>query len=181
MVEYYEPKIAPKQDLEPQKPDRFRRFLIWVALPVLSTALILFMALKYDEIVVEKDGNAVLSEKRLKQLDKQLKQLDEAEQYVLLATEAGWYICLNCASGKIFLHAGEVWKYGVTIKRQGGRYTSEYLYHNNLEYLVEFRGTIHACLIQEKVKIFYYPMLPENMNRPTGQRLAHPPGNKSAR
>jgi hypothetical protein len=44
------------------------------------------------------------------------------------------------------------------------------------EYLTEFKGTLSECIKEEKRKIYYYAILPENLKR--NNPLIRPPGNK---
>jgi len=75
----------------------------------------------------------------------------------------------------IYLTVGQIWKYGFTTKNEKGRYQKS-LESKNLFYLVEYEGTITACMKEEKRKIYYYALLPENLTRETP--LIRPPGNK---
>jgi hypothetical protein len=139
------------------------------------------MALTYRDIIEMFDGEPGLNRKREKALKKQISEIENAVQYVLLTTSDDWYECYLCPSKKIYLLKGEVWKYGVTRKGERIRYTSEFPAKNNLVFIIEFEGDYAACLIQEKIKIFNYPLLPENQKRPEALKLAYPPGNTSAK
>lgn len=122
------------------------------------------------------DGKIQLAKWRKDKLRKALKELDEAEQYVLVAKRTGIYPCHSCPnSSTIYLETGQVWKYGFTTKSEKGRYQRA-LESQNLFYLVEYEGTITACLKEEKRKIYFYALLPENLKRETP--LIRPPGNK---
>jgi hypothetical protein len=164
----------------PDNPNRKKknRFPGWL---ILLVGFSLFMALKFTDVVTFKGDEAALSEKRNHELEEQLKKLDGAEQYVLLSTVDGWYERYHYPSMKIFLHQGDVWKYGVTIKGKKGRYSFHYYADRNLKYVMEFSGTLQACIAMEKIKIFNCPLLSENLKRPEAERLTHPPGNKRAR
>lgn len=155
----------------PQKP-------IWLLLLILVTFLsgLVWAVLKFDEVVIQKeDGSFELAPKRLKKLEKELAALDNSEQYALVALENGYYPCLTClTTDTIFLFRGEVWKYGVTKNGEKGRYKGQ-LPAPNLDYKIEYIGSTHECQRLEKVKIYNYPLLPENLKRI--QRLARPPGN----
>jgi len=99
------------------------------------------------------------------------------EVYALLARNNGWYPCYNCTdSVKIYLHKGEVWKYGKTCLGQTGRYSQYYLLNNKLDYKRINSGTEADCLIEEKKLIYAYPTLPECIKR--GFLIIRPPGCK---
>ncbi len=101
--------------------------------------------------------------------------LDFCIQYALIAAENGYYPCYNCPEGQIFLHVGEVWKYGQTCNGVSGRYPNG-LPFKNLFFQPQFYGNQQACLIEEKLKIYAYPALPECLKR--NIKLIRPPGNK---
>ncbi len=133
--------------------------------------------LNFGELVEWENGVPRLSKKHQMQLERELLEMDEASQYVLIADKEEVFPCQRCPSKSIFLRAGEVWRYGVTRKGQKGRYSDEYLNENNLIFLVQTRGNLQQCLKQEKIRIFNYPLLPENIARSPKERLAKPPGN----
>lgn len=127
--------------------------------------------IRYNE-----DGEAELSPERKEKLARELDELEEAEQYVLLARFDKMYPCFNCKEkSSIFLTKGLVWKYGVTIKREKGRYGNK-LFQEGFIYLVQYKGLLHQCFQKEKLKIYNYAILPENLIRPIP--LIRPPGNK---
>jgi len=145
--------------------------LIVVGLLLLSGALIL-------KVVFNSEGEASkLSPKEEAKLQKRLKEIDDAEQYALLAKNDGFYPCIINGLKPYYLKTGEVWKYGVTTKRERGRYTMKFLVHNDVLYLVQFRGNIAECLKMEQIKLFMYPFLPENLARPLELQLPRPPYN----
>lgn len=96
-------------------------------------------------------------------------------QYALIVAKDGWFPCYNCVVGTIYLHVGEIWKYGKTCNGQSGRYPLG-LPFKDLIFQPQFYGTEQACLLEEKLKIYAYPALPECVNRKTV--LIRPPGNK---
>ncbi|MEM0993013.1 MAG: hypothetical protein AAF847_12890 [Bacteroidota bacterium] len=129
-----------------------------------------------DFLEEDQDGNIRISEERQAKMERELEEYENAEQYVLRAGRDAFYPCLSDKARKrIFLFKGEVWKYGVTTKKQEGRYARG-LPAENLVYLVQFRGNIHECLVEEKRKIYQYSVLPENLKRTTP--LLRPPGNQ---
>ncbi len=136
------------------------------------------MSLSKNKPFLEYDGRGEpkLAPWRQDDLDKELKQLHEAEQYALVATINGPFPCYNCKNSSIiFLHEGEIWKYGSTTKGEKGRYPGGLPFHG-LIYVIEYKGHILECLEQEKIKIYSYPLLPENLKRDVP--LIRPPGNK---
>ena len=146
-------------------------FLTGAAL--LLVALILFQKIYFNgEIEAPK-----LSPKEEAKLQKRLKEIDEAEQYALIANEDGWYPCNHSGRTTFHLLVGEVWKYGTTTKGQFGRYSVDYLEETNVFYVIQFRGTIAECLKEEQRKLFYYPYIPENLTRSEKDRLLRPPYN----
>lgn len=122
-----------------------------------------------------------MTPKRAAERDKQIKNIDDAEQYALIANAPGYYECLRCPSKRIYLHANEVWKYGVTNQGEKQRYTAQFFRQKRLDYLVQFIGTYSQCLAEEKRKLFDYPLLPENITRPDSLKLVLPPGNLQLR
>lgn len=144
---------------------------------LISITLGMFAAWKSaDFLEVDKDGNVGLSSERQNKLEKRLKQLEHAEQYVLLADVDGWFPCYNCGhETQIFLRKGEVWKYGVTIQGEKGRYRNS-LKGIAVLYQPQFVGSLQDCLKQEAIKIYNYAKLPENLKR--DHPLIRPPGNR---
>lgn len=136
--------------------------------------------LNWDDVAfIDEQGELQLKEWRAQDLNRQVEELEQAEQYVLLARTDGHYICYHCSSGTCFLKKGMVWKYGVTRKGMSGRYKTKWLIGMNLLYLAEFQGTYQECLIQEKSKIMLYPLHQDNLVRNIAERMARPPGNKN--
>lgn len=148
-------------------------------LPILKVVAILLIALViFTKVDFSAESEApTLSPQEEAKLQKRLKEIDDAEQYVLIALESGWYPCNHPGRPAFFLHEGEVWKYGTTTKGQFARYSIKYLAGINVSYFIQFRGTIAECLKQEQLKLFYYPYLPENLTRAPEDRLPRPPYN----
>jgi len=97
------------------------------------------------------------------------------EQYALVAKLNGSYPCYkNIGIDSIFLLKGEVWKYGKTCLGQDKRYND--LDEKKLDYIPQFMGNEQECLIEEKRKIYNYPLLLECIKRKI--KLLRPPGNK---
>jgi hypothetical protein len=153
-----------------------RPLLLWSV-----ASLLLMAALQWADVVEWVDGEWRLKPKREAERDRQMRKVDDAEQYALVAKMPGYYECLHCPSKRVYLHANEVWKYGVTNQGEKLRYSAQFLQQNRLDYKMQFRGTYSQCLIEEKRKLFEYPLLPENMIRPDPLKLILPPGNLQLR
>jgi hypothetical protein len=167
---YNDPK-DPGQRPEPRRGGLLR------LLGRLSPLIFIVMALTFADVIVWVDGVPKLHPKREQKLEKEIREIDDAEQYALIALVEGLYDCLTCPTGKIYLYPGNIWKYGVTRKGMKSRYGSDYIEGKKLVYVVQFEGNYALCLIEEKRKIYYYPLLKENLLRQDSQRLVYPPGN----
>ncbi len=101
-----------------------RSFLLpFVILAAGILAIALFPKIGFEE----EYGRPKLHPKEEERLLKRLMEIDDSEQYALIAKKDGWYPCLHSGRTTFFLKAGEVWKYGVTSKGQFGRYTAIFL------------------------------------------------------
>lgn len=150
----------------------FRFGFMFFLLLIVGTTIYLSL----PDFLVDKEGEPELAPWRKEKLLRELDDLDNAEQYVLKAGVPGLYPCYICKGSKeIFLNLNEIWRYGVTTKGQRGRYPDG-LPHPGLVYLIQFQGKLQACLAEEKIKIYEYALLPENLKRT--DRLIRPPGNK---
>ena len=129
-------------------------------------------------LVETSEGEIVLSPKRKAKRDREIEEIDNALQYALVAIIDGDYPCLSCPFGikTVYLYKGNVWKYGVTRKREAERYPGGNYGADNLLFLPMFKGTYSECLKREKTLIYNYPLLPEAIEREV--ILARPPGNK---
>ena len=149
-------------------------FWFFVALLVGITGIVLLMSRPFLER--DGEGNWKIAEWREEKLKRELEGIDLGEQYVLVAGDDQWYDCFNCPnSTRIYLYKGEVWKYGVTRKGEKARY-GNWLKRQKLRYMIEYEGYIGECLRREKIQIYGYPLLPENLNR--NFPIIRPPGNK---
>jgi hypothetical protein len=97
------------------------------------------------------------------------------EQYVLYASKSGFYPCFHSEKRVIYLKTGEIWKIGKTCLSIQDRYPSG-LPVDDLLYFPQFRGTAKQCLLVEKVRLYSYVSLSENLKRK--YPLILPPGNK---
>ncbi len=162
-----------KNDTKPQKS----------LLPILAVAAVLIFA----GVLVSKLGFSgkkeipKLSPQDEAKLEKRLKEIDESEQYALIAKVDGWYPCLHSGRTSYYLKKGEVWKYGITSKGETGRYKAPFLVKNQVFYFIQFTGTYSECLKREQINLFNYAHLPENLARPPADRLTRPPYNSIMR
>ncbi len=123
--------------------------------------------------------------------------LPNCEQYVLRVKIAGMYPVLQRTHNGlpeikeyIWLNVGEAWRCGATAYGEARRYPSGVFFvskdgtciltDKKLKYSVEFRGTMSEVLIEEKIKLYSYPLLPECVARvmSIGVFLSIYPGNK---
>lgn len=147
-------------------------------LPFIGVVLLLAVVALFQPVdSTEKNNAPELSPKDEAKLEKRLKEIDDAQQYALIANENGWYACNHPGRVAFYLLAGQVWKYGTTTKGQFGRYSVKYLEEINVSYVIQFQGTIGECLKEEQRKLFNYPYLPENLARTKIDRLSRPPYN----
>lgn len=131
-----------------------------------------------SKLALPQEGGAPkLSPKEENQLQERLREIDDSEQYALVAISDGWYPCLHKGRTSCYLKAGEIWKYGVTSKGEFRRYSPSFLYQNNVSYIVQFKGNFSECLKQEQIKLYNYRYLPENLARPPADQLPRPPYN----
>ncbi len=142
-----------------------------------SQAIAFFKGVDFMEM--DEGGKLRLAQERLVKMEREIKNINKAEQYVLIAREDGFFTCHSClGTTTIFLLKGQVWRYGTTTKGEKGRYKST-LENLNLVFRRQFKGTLPECLLEEKKKIYFYALLPENVERV--QPLIRPPGNKQDR
>lgn len=165
------PVITPPNKA-PQPPQKGRNLLL---IGIVLTFIILSALKIGDYLEWDEDGTPKLSAKREKKMHKAIRELEEAEQYALIIDIPGYYPCFNCDSTHIFMHKDETWKYGSTVKKQKGRYP-KYRKPAEMTYYIQFEGNIFECKKQELIKIYNYPLLPENLKR--AKPLKRPPGNK---
>lgn len=103
-------------------------------------------------------------------------RLNDCVQYVLLASDSGFYPCYSCEdSTQIFLNKNEVWYYGETCYEEE-RYPRRFYEDNGLIFFVENRKNKQDVLLEQKRKIYEYINLSENIKR--NKPLSRPPGNK---
>jgi len=141
--------------------------------------LVLFIYFSFEKSV-KKDQNGKIigiSEAQQEKFRADSLKLSNCVQYVLRARNNGFYARCD-GQGKVFLLAGEVYKYGVTCEKNATeRYPKSFYEENNLEFLPQFYGNVYQCQVEEKRKLYHYPALPENLKRPENERLILPIGN----
>ncbi len=184
-----EKEINILKELPEKKPKKSKKNFIFIFLfAVLATAVI-------GSYVIYETENPELPKERTKKRDDAIDRVirrkhkkENCEQYALLAVHSGYYPVLYrgkiIANDSIWLNIGEVWKYGKTCNGELLRYTQQIYYKDNkqvlnredLQYFTEFYGSESECLIEEKKKIYNYPLLPECIKRK--KQLIRPPGNK---
>ena len=148
---------------------------------VLAGSALLIVVLVEKLVLKQIENGPGVDPKEEEKLQKRLREIDESEQYALIAMVDGWYPCLHSGRTTHFLKAGEIWKYGVTSKGKTGRYKEPFLYKNRVSYIRQFKGTFSECLKKEQIKLFNYSRLPENLARPPAERLPRPPYNSIMR
>ncbi|MEZ4927924.1 MAG: hypothetical protein R3A50_16695 [Saprospiraceae bacterium] len=149
---------------------------VWPFL-IVATCFLIGIALIIGVLLKKEAPSPELQPKEKAKLEQKIREIDDSEQYALIANNNGWYPCLHSGRSSYYLLKGEIWKYGVTSKGQFGRYTVKFLRNNNVSYIIEFKGNMAECLKMEQIKLFNYPFLPENMTRPINDRLPRPPYN----
>lgn len=166
------PKYEPKHTPDPL----WKNWKFWAV--ILLVISVVVASLKFDDVVeYGEDGKPRIKPERTRRLADTIRYYEGAEQYVLVATKAKFYLCPSCPhQDSIFLWVGEVWKYGTTINGQSGRYKTG-LPDPSLDYQIQFAGALARCKSEEQLKIVYYPALPENLKRKDEDKLARPPGN----
>ena len=169
----FKPQITYQKDTDssPNQNPFFKNWKFWVlVIALVSTAIV--AGLRYEDVVeYGKEGKPQIKTKRLERLADTIRYYEGAEQYALIARVPKYYHCPSCMDGdSIFLFKGEVWKYGVTINGQSGRYNE--LPDPKLQYQIQFKGSLARCKSEEQVKIVNYPILPENQKRKPNEKLA---------
>jgi cell division protein FtsL len=147
-------------------------------------------------LIIHENGTHELTIERTKKFEKAIERVEKrkhekenCEQYVLRAAYSGWFPLLKwgeaVAQDSIWLNEGDVWKYGFTCVGEFGRYPQRIYYDDgnkkltwlDLTYSTQVKGTEKECKIEEKRKIYNYPLLHECQVRKI--KLIRPPGNKN--
>lgn len=160
------PKIVKEKPAEPPFP--------FVGIVV----ILIITALKFTDVVEFIDGIWQVKAKRVAQIDKKIEEIDDAEQYILMARVDGWYPCYTCLESKtIYLFKNEIVKVGVSQKKQN-RYLKDWYQLIKVSYQPEYIGAYNECLKREMIRLRDYPLLPEVLKREPKYRTALPPMNK---
>ncbi|MDB4443262.1 hypothetical protein N9157_02010 [Saprospiraceae bacterium] len=107
----YQPLI---KTYDKKNPKRNFTFLIIIAL---CSCIYLFTNSRKPFIKYDENGLAKLAEWRQDKLTNELDDLEQAEQYVLVAKATGYFPCFSCPTKQlIHLNKGEIWKDGFTSK-----------------------------------------------------------------
>ena len=175
-----------KENQFPDVPKRFRKiiFLIFAVVAI------------FTYFLVHQSGVHKLTKARTEKRDKSIERTEKrnhekenCEQYVLKVVRAGYYPVLQwrikIANDSIYLNVNDVWKYGITCNGELERYPGRIYYVDNkykltqkhLLYETQHKGTEKECKIEEKRKIYNYPLLPECVVRE--RKLIRPPGHKN--
>ena len=121
----------------------------------------------FEDVVDTKRGEMVLSKDRKAELREKQRQLEEDYVcYKLVANADGVYPCTDCPQGFFFLHKGEVAKYGITL-HPNSRYPQYKLIEQNLSLVRIEKGSLTRMRQLELELIYHYPIIEENLNRPS--------------
>lgn len=140
-----------------------------ISLPKVLGVLLILIAALYIPIYLS------LTREEEDAIEDRIERIQNSELYVLLAEVDGYYDCPACSNGKFFLHAGEIYKFGVTMN-PSNRYSEQELARWRLEYVVLKVAPYNECLIEETLRSAGYRLLPENTRRPKERQLLIPPG-----
>lgn len=169
-----------------------RKGSLWHILIIVLVGVVLFMAIPktWEEAVVQnEDGSYGLSERWEKAILSKQKKTEKHRLYMLVASTNGYFQCVHSPSGKFYLKAGELYRYGTTGDTFAARgYNQKWLAANNLTLISIMEGDLATIIAEQTKLIGSYVLLPENLQRPLPSeasakpywyRLVLPPGNKS--
>ena len=135
----------------------------------------------YEEVVEEGElGNATLREERLKDLQRQQREIETAYIcYKLNANVDKYYDCPACYRKRFFLLAGEIIKYGITSKGID-RYPISEFYRERKTFIPIDTGSLEEMRALELELIGLYPLRLENQIRPYREEviMKHQTGEK---
>jgi hypothetical protein len=169
-----------------------RRGNLWYIMIISLVGFGLFMAVPKtweEAVTLQEDGSYRLSEKWEKTILRKQKKTERHRLYMLVASTNGYFQCAHSPSGKFYLNAGEVYRYGTTGDTFSARgYSQKWLARNNLTLIFIIEGDLATVMAAQTTLIGNYALLPENLRRPLPSeasskpywyRLVLPPGNKS--
>jgi hypothetical protein len=165
---------------------------LWYIMIISFVGFVIIMAIpkSWEEAVTQQeDGSYRLSEKWEKTILRKKEKIEKHRLYMLVASTNGYFQCAHSPSGKFYLKAGEVYRYGTTGDTFTTRgYTQKWLADNNLTLITIMEGDLAMVMAAQTTLIGNYALLPENLQRPLPSeasakpywyRLVLPPGNKS--
>ena len=126
-----------------------------------------------DALALNFAMNVVYLQKMQKEIDGLMTRAAGAPgvQYALIAQANGYYnvysFGLVLPTGKVWLNAGEVWKYGETTSSD--RYDAAYLGREGVIFTPQFFGTQVMIKIEEKRKIYHHFFM--NGSLPAGNKI----------
>jgi hypothetical protein len=162
-------KIA-RQTIQKPKQHSFLKYVLAIA----AVSAVIYFSYKW--LKIEKSGNVELSDERLNEFLQDSAMLNDCVQYALIASKDTIYPCYSCADSlSIFLKINETWYIGETCYGEE-RYPKSYYEKMNLNFVIQHTGNKYEVLLEQKRKIYQYPLLPESQKRPFS--LPRPPGNK---
>lgn len=169
-----------------------RRGNLWYILIISLVGFGIFMAIPKtweEAVTLQEDGSYRLSEKWEKTILRKQNKTEKHRLYMLVASTNGYFQCDHSPSGKFYLNAGEVYRYGTTGDTFSARgYSKKWLAKNNLTLIFIMEGDLATVMAAQTTLIGSYALLPENLRRPLSSeagaksywyRLVLPPGNKS--
>jgi hypothetical protein len=155
-----------KSQILPPKPTKsYFKWYLWGFVLLLAAIALFFSQTNFEKSVQKNKMGEItdISEKQKEKFRADSAKLNQCVQYVILARSSGWYEKCD-KTGKIYLFAGEIWKYGVTCeKNPHSRYSTDFYEINNLIFRTQFLGNLLECQVEEKRKLYFYPTLPENL------------------
>lgn len=194
MVEFDPQKDTKHQPKHKQKAtDPNSRSVIWrlfLIFCLVGFAIFMTIPKSWDEAVtLQEDGTYRLSKKWEKAILRKQEKVRKHRLYVLVASTNGYFQCPHSPSGKFYLKADEVYRYGTTGETFAARgYSKRWLAINNLTLISIMENDLATVVAEQASLIGSYALLPENLQRPLANeanarlywyRLVLPPGNKS--
>jgi len=176
------PKTHTKPDFNPSKSTKklSENEIKYTKFQLIAVVIFAILAISraFDDVVeYDPDGKPVLKAERKDKMIKEIMRMEECEQYALRASSSGWFLCESCVDTTyVFLNKGEVYRYGERCDKNDSRHSKSKLDAQNLFIDVQIRGNKIEYYQEQQRKIYFYPLLPENLKRT--KKLGHPPGNK---